>query len=67
MLLSVKNSRVRILASDTLGIITLAAGVVTTLRTSTKYSVRELTDYTTYVQVALMVWIVTIEQQQQQQ
>jgi len=37
------------LAHDTLGIIPLAAGVVTTLRTSTKNSVRELIDYTTYV------------------
>jgi len=34
------------LAHDTLGIIPLAAGVVTTLRTSAKNSVRELTDYT---------------------
>jgi len=35
---------------DTLGIIPLAAGVVTTLRTSANNSVRELIDYTTYVQ-----------------
>jgi len=32
-----------------LGIIPLAAGVVTTLRTSAKNSVWELIDYTTYV------------------
>ena len=38
------------LAHDTLGIIPLAAGVVTRLCTSTKNSVRELVDYTTYVQ-----------------
>jgi hypothetical protein len=31
-----------------LGIIPLAAGVVTTLRISAKYSVRELIDYTRY-------------------
>ena len=37
------------LAHDTLGIIPLAAGVVTTLRTSAKNSVQELVDYTTYV------------------
>ena len=37
------------LARDTLGIIPLAAGVVTTLRTSAKNSVWELIDYTTYV------------------
>ena len=36
------------LAHDTLGIIPLAAGVVTTLRTGAKDSVQELTDYTTY-------------------
>jgi len=34
---------------DTLGIIPLAAVVVTTLSTSTKNSVRELIDYTTYL------------------
>ena len=34
------------LAHDTLGIIPLAAGVVITLCTSAKNSVRELTDYT---------------------
>jgi len=34
------------LAPYTLGIIPLAAGVVTTLRTSTKNSVRKLTVYT---------------------
>jgi len=32
-----------------LGIIPLAAGVVTTLRTSAKNSVRELIDYTAYM------------------
>ena len=37
------------LAHDTLGIIPLAAGVVTTLRTSAKNSVRELINYTTYM------------------
>ena len=37
------------LAHDTLGITPLAAGVVTTLRTSTKNSVRKLIDYTTYI------------------
>jgi len=36
------------LAHDTLGIIPLAAGVVTILRTSAKNSVWELIDYTTY-------------------
>ena len=36
------------LADDTLGIITLAAGVVTTLHTSAKNSVWELFDYSTY-------------------
>ena len=36
------------LAHDTLGIIPLAAGVVTTLRTSAKNSVLKLIDYTTY-------------------
>ena len=36
------------LAHDTLGIIPLAVGVVTTLRTSAKNSVRKLIDYTTY-------------------
>ena len=37
------------LAHDTLGIIPLAAGVVTTLRMSAKNSVCELIDYTTYI------------------
>ena len=36
------------LAHDTLGIIRLATGVVTTLRTNAKNSVRELIDFTTY-------------------
>ena len=35
-------------AHDTLGITPLAAGVVTTLRTSAKNSVQKLIDYTTY-------------------
>jgi len=35
------------LAHDTLGIILVAAGVVTTLRTNAKNSVRELIAYTT--------------------
>ena len=34
------------IAHDTLGIIPLAAGVVTTLRTSTKNSAQKLIDYT---------------------
>ena len=36
------------LAHDTLGIIPLAAGVVTTILKRAKNSVRELIDYTTY-------------------
>jgi len=36
------------LTHDTLGTTPLEAGVVNMLRTSTKNSVRELTDYTTY-------------------
>jgi len=36
------------LAHDTLGIILLAAGMVTTLRTSAKNSIRKLIDFTTY-------------------
>jgi len=36
---------------DTLGTIPLAAGVVTTLRTSAKISVREIIDYTTYIKL----------------
>jgi len=39
------------LAHDTLGIIPLAAGLVITLRTSAKNSVRKLIDYTTYCYV----------------
>ena len=38
------------LAHDTLGIIPLAAGVVTTLCMSAKNSVQKLIDYTTYCQ-----------------
>ena len=48
------------LAHDTLGIIPLAAGVVTTLRTSAKNSVRELTDYTTYIFVFYMCMCVCV-------
>jgi len=41
------------LAHDTLGIIPLAAGVVTKLRRSAKNSVRELIDYSMYVHCTL--------------
>jgi len=43
-------------AHDTLGIIPLVAGVVTTLRMSTKNSVWELIDYTTFMGIELNVW-----------
>jgi len=38
-----------------LGVIPLAAGVVTTLRTSAKNSVRKLIDYTTYDEIDKML------------
>jgi len=38
------------LAHDTLGAIPVMAGMVTTLRTSTKNSVPKLIDYTTYIE-----------------
>ena len=44
------------LASDTLGIIPLAAGVVITLRRSAKNSVWKLTDHTTYKKLS-GIWV----------
>ena len=45
------------LAHDTLGIIPLTAGVVTTLCTSTKNSVWNLIDYTTYIKLAAVLYM----------
>ena len=42
------------LAHDTLGVIPLVAGVVTTFHTSAKNSVQKLIDYTTYVKIWLL-------------
>jgi len=42
------------LAHDTLGIIVLAAGVVTTLRKSAKNSVPKLIDYTTCIELSVL-------------
>jgi len=45
------------LAYDTLGIIPLAAGVVSTLRTSAKNSVRDLIDYTMHtISYTMLTW-----------
>jgi len=43
-----------------LGIIPLAAGVVTALRTSAKNSVRKLIDYTTYVGLRFSTGVVQV-------